>query len=70
LRIFGPRWVVNILFEHIQSASLSDTTLRVVQRQGPAIEVQSDDGMQELRDLVERLAARVPPSSSVTLEAA
>jgi hypothetical protein len=66
----GPRWVVNILLEHIQSLSLSNETLRVIRRQGPAIEVRSDDGIQALRDLAERMAARVPPSVSVTLEAA
>jgi hypothetical protein len=68
--VTAPSSRVNILLEHIQSLSLSNETLCVIRRQGPAIEVRSDDGIQALRDLAERLAARVPPSVSVTLEAA
>jgi hypothetical protein len=66
----GPRWVVSIRLEHIQSVSLSNETLRIVRRHGPAIEIQSDDSVEALRELAERLAARVSRSVFVTLEAA
>jgi hypothetical protein len=66
----GPRWVVSIRFENIQSVRLSNEKLRLVRKHGSAIEVQCDDGVEALQTLAERLAAGVPRSVSVTLDAA